>query len=185
MKINRDLSIKKLTLLIFLSIYIIFLIVTAVNLYSYSRYEFNKTEKLIKNFNLSLSTQITQKLDNIIDVSKYPLIIPDIEKLNTTLSNNNTYDIEQYNYLLYLCDMMLIQNKTINGAYIFNLNGNGVYTARNNNNDLLKNPFHEKWFNTAVDSSNQVEIFSNFNATNVFRDTTKNDESLIAITRKI
>ncbi|MDU0322507.1 sensor histidine kinase, partial [Clostridium butyricum] len=93
MKINRDLSIKKLTLLIFLSIYIIFLIVTAVNLYSYSRYEFNKTEKLIKNFNLSLSTQITQKLDNIIDVSKYPLIIPDIEKLNTTLSNNNTYDI--------------------------------------------------------------------------------------------
>lgn len=81
--------------------------------------------------------------------------------------------------------MMLIQNKTINGAYIFNLNGNGVYTARNNNNDLLKNPFHEKWFNTAVDSSNQVEIFSNFNATNVFRDTTKNDESLIAITRKI
>lgn len=185
MKINRDLSIKKLTLLIFLSIYIIFLIVTAVNLYSYSRYEFNKTEKLIKNFNLNLSTQITQKLDNIIDVSKYPLIIPDIEKLNTTLSNNNTYDIEQYNYLLYLCDMMLIQNKTINGAYIFNLNGNGVYTARNNNNDLLKNPFHEKWFNTAVNSSNQVEIFSNFNATNVFRDTTKNDESLIAITRKI
>lgn len=183
--IRRDLSIKKLTSLIFLSIYLVFLTVTSLNLYSYSRYEFNKTEKLIKNFNLNLGTQITQKLDNIIDISKFPLLIPDTNKLNEILSINNTYNIEQYNYLLYLCDMMLIQNKTLNGAYIFNLNGNGVYTARNNTNDSLKNPFHESWFNTALNSDNQIQIFSNFNAQTIFKSTTKSDMNLIAVTRKI
>ncbi len=185
MTILKNLSIKKLTLLIFLSIYAVFLIVTSINLYSYSKYEFSKTEKLIKNLNINLSTQITQKLDNIIDVSKYPLIIPDIDKLNGILSNNNTYDIEQYNYLLYLCDMMLIQNKTLNGAYIFNLNGNGVYTSRNNTNELLKNPFNETWFDNSLNSLDQISIFPNFNAESIFKSTNKSDEHLIGVTRKI
>ena len=183
--IKKDLSIKKLTSLIFLSIYAVFLTVTSLNLYSYSRYEFNKTEKLIKNFNLNLGTQITQKLDNIIDISKFPLIIPDTIKFNEILSINNNYNIEQYNYLLYLCNMMLIQNNTINGAYIFNLNGNGVYTSRNNTNDSLKNPFHESWFNTAINSNNQVQIFSNFNAQTIFKSTNISNANLIAVTRKI
>lgn len=183
--IKKDLSIKKLTLLIFLSIYSVFLIVTSINLYSYTRYEYSKTEKMIKNFNINISTQITQKINNVIDISKFPLIIPDTDKLNGILSINNTYNIEQYNYLVYLCDMMLIQNKTINGAYIFNLNGNGVYTSRNSTNDLLKNPFHETWFDNAINSNEQVQIFSNFQAKDVFRSTKNSDEKLIAVTRKI
>ncbi len=181
----KNLSIKKLTLLIFLSVYIIFLIITSINLYSYSKYEFRKTEKLIKNFNYNITTQIIQKFDNITDVSKYPLLIPDTNILNDILSDSGTYNIEEYNYLLYLCDMMLIQNKTINGAYIFNLNGNGVYTARNNPNDLLKNPYYESWFNTALNSSSQVQFFSNLNADNIFKETSASDENLIGLTRKI
>ncbi|MGN0143499.1 MAG: sensor histidine kinase [Clostridium sp.] len=182
---NKQLSIKKLTLLIFSLMYIVFFIITSLNLFSYSKYEFNKTEKLIKNFNIGLSNQITQKISNIIDVSKYPLIIPDIDSLNEILTSNNSYSIDEYNYLLYLCDMILIQNKTINGAYIYNLNGNGVYTSRNNTNNLLKNAFHEEWFIDSLNSTDQIQIIPNINANDIFKSTNIDDENLLAVTRKI
>ena len=182
---NKQLSIKKLTLLIFSLMYIILFLITSLNLFSYSKYEFNKTEKLIKNTNIGLSNQIEQKIGNIIDVSKYPLIIPDINHLNTILSSNNSYSIDDYNYLLYLCDMMLIQNKTINGAYIYNLAGNGVYTSRNNKNNLLKNPSYEDWFIESIDSTNQIQILPYIDADNIFKSTNLEDYHLLAITRKI
>ena len=67
--ISKDLSIKKLTIYIFTIIYLIFILLTSLNFYSYSRYEFNKTEKLIKNSNTSLSQQITEKINTILDIS--------------------------------------------------------------------------------------------------------------------
>ena len=182
---NKQLSIKKLTLLIFSLMYVIFFIITSINLISYSKYEFNKTEKLIKNFNIGLTNQIIQKIDNIVDVSKYPLIIPDVDKLNEILTHTDKYDINEYNYLLYLCDMMLIQNQYINGSYIYNLNGNGVYTSRNNANDILKNPFHEDWFINSINSASQVQITSNINSNNIFKSTNMSSENLISVTRKI
>lgn len=181
----RNLSIKKLTLIIFIIMYLIFLIITSLNLYSYSNYEFNKTEKLIKNFNISLSQQITQKIANILDVSKYPLIIPEIDTLNNILLADNSYTIEQYNYLLYLCDMMLIQNESINGAFIYDLKGRGVYTTRNSSNDKLKNPSLEKWFIDSINSPSQTQLISKISPNNMFSFTSTDDEELIAITRKI
>lgn len=182
---NKQLSIKKLTLLIFSLMYIVLFLITSLNIFSYSKYEFNKTEKMIKNTNIGLSNQIEQKIGNIIDVSKYPLIIPDIDHLNEVLNSNNSYSIDDYNYLLYLCDMMLIQNKTINGVYIYNLAGNGVYTSRNNTNNLLKNPSHEDWFIDSIDSTNQIQIIPDITADNIFKSTNIEDEHLLAITRKI
>ena len=111
---KKNLSIKQLTIFIFIFMYIVYFIVTSFNLYWYSKYEFNKTEKVVKNFNSSLSQQITEKLNNISDVSKYPLFIPEIDKLNTILSDNNGSGITDYNYLKYICDMILIQNDSIN-----------------------------------------------------------------------
>lgn len=183
--LNKNLSIKKLTLIIFTIMYIIFFIITTLNLYSYSSYEFNKTEKLIKNFNISLSKQITQKIDTIIDVSKYPLIIPEIDTLNNILLADKSYEINDYNYLLYLCDMMLIQNDSINGAFIYDLKGRGVYTSRNSSNDKLKNPSLEKWFIDSINSSRQTQLISNINPSNMFSFTSADSEQLIAVTRKI
>ena len=140
---------------------------------------------MIKNTNIGLSNQIEQKIGNIIDVSKYPLIIPDIDHLNEVLNSNNSYSIDDYNYLLYLCDMMLIQNKTINGVYIYNLAGNGVYTSRNNTNNLLKNPSHEDWFIDSIDSTNQIQIIPDITADNIFKSTNIEEEHLLAITRNI
>lgn len=182
---NKNLSIKKLTLIIFIIMYILFFIITSVNLYSYSNYEFNKTEKLIKNFNISLSQQITQKVNTILDVSKYPLIIPEIDTLNSILLSDKSYSIDDYNYLLYLCDMILIQNEFINGAYIYDMKGKGVYTSRNTPNDKLKNPSLEKWFVDSVNSPNQTQLISSINPNNMFAFTSENTEDLIAITRKI
>lgn len=183
--LKNDLSIKKLTLLIFIIMYVLFFIVTTLNLYSYSKYEFTKTEKLIKNFNISLTKQINQKIDTVLDVSKYPLIIPEIDTLNKILQSDKPYSIDEYNYLLYLCDMMLIQNESVNGAYIYNLTGTGVYTSRNNSNDILKNPSLEKWFIDAVNSPSQTSVTDNIDVSNIFKYTDSSDTKLIAITRKI
>src|SRR5690242_9644363 len=101
MSFYKTISIKKLTLFIFVFMYIIFFIITGFNLYSYSNYEFNKTEKLIKNFNISLSQQIIEKFSNISDISKYPLLIPDTDTLHNILSADKYYDISDYNYLKY------------------------------------------------------------------------------------
>ena len=97
--LKNDLSIKKLTLLIFIIMYVLFFIVTTLNLYSYSEYEFAKTEKLIKNFNISLTKQINQKIDTVLDVSKYPLIIPEIDTVNKILQSDKPSSIDEYNYL--------------------------------------------------------------------------------------
>lgn len=185
--IKKDFSIKKLTLIIFIVMYILFFIITTLNLYSYSKYEFSKTEKLIKNFNIGLTKQLDQKIDTILDVSKYPLIIPEIDEVNQILLSDKSYSIDEYNYLLYLCDMMLIQNDTINGAYIYNLKGNGVYTSRNNSNDILKNPSLEKWFVDAINSESQTSLTNNIDVSNIFKytDPNQSDNKLIAITRKI
>ena len=85
---KRDISIKRLTILVFIIMYSLFFLMTTINLYSYSKYEFSKTDKVIKNFNTTLSQQIYEKFNNISDVSKYPLIIPEIEKLHTILTSD-------------------------------------------------------------------------------------------------
>lgn len=183
--LSKNLSIKKLTLIIFTVMYIIFLLITGMNLYSYSKYEFNKTEKLICNYNTSLSKQINQKLNNVIDVSKYPLIIPEIDKVHNILANESEYNINDYNYLLYLCEMMLIQNDSINGAYIYNLKGDGVYSTRNSSYNTLKNPTKEQWFLDCVNSETEYQICSDVTSSNIFASNNTEAENLIAVTRKI
>ena len=102
MILDKNLSIKKLTILTFIIMYSLFFIMTIINLYSYSRYEFSKNDKLIKNFNTTLSQQLYEKFNNLSEVSKYPLIIPEIDKLHSTLTSDEKYDIADYNYLNYL-----------------------------------------------------------------------------------
>lgn len=183
--ISKDLSIKKLTIYIFTIIYLIFILLTSLNFYSYSRYEFNKTEKLIKNSNTSLSQQITEKINTILDISKYPLLIPEIDKLHNILKTNENYEINNYNYLKYLCEMILIQNDSINGAYIYDLKGRGVFTNRNSSNDVLINPTLSEWFIKSIDSDDSTSIFNNINPKSIFDNPSSNDENLFVLTRKI
>lgn len=183
--ISKDLSIKKLTIYIFTTIYLIFILLTSLNFYSYSRYEFNKTEKLIKNSNASLSQQITEKINTILDISKYPLLIPEIDKLHNILKTNENYEINNYNYLKYLCEMILIQNDSINGAYIYDLKGRGVFTNRNSSNDVLINPTLSEWFIKSIDSDDSTSIFNNINPKSIFDNPSSNDENLFVLTRKI
>ncbi|WP_243156216.1 sensor histidine kinase [Clostridium sp. C2-6-12] len=178
-------SIKKLTLFIFVIMYIIFFIITSFNLYSYSNYEFNKTEKLLKNFNISLSQQIIEKFNNISDISKYPLLIPDTNKLHSILSSSTYYDIDDFNYLKNICDMMLIQNDTINGTYIYDIKGRGIFSTRNSLNNKLKNPSLENWFINTLDSDDATVIIPNITANNIFESTASNTDHLIGFTRKI
>ncbi|WP_143316125.1 sensor histidine kinase [Clostridium sp. HBUAS56017] len=185
MKFKKNLSIKKLTLIIFSIMYSFFFLITTLNLYSYSKYEFNKTEKLIKNYNTSLSQQITEKINSISNVSKYPLLVPEIDRLHSILSANKPYNIDEYNYLTYLCEMILIQNDSINGAYLYDLKGRGVFSSKNSSNDKLKNPTTEKWFLDALTSSETTTLISNINTNNLFQITSSNDEHSIAIVRKI
>ena len=70
MILDKNLSIKKLTILTFIIMYSLFFIMTIINLYSYSRYEFSKNDKLIKNFNTTLSQQLYEKFNNLSEVSK-------------------------------------------------------------------------------------------------------------------
>lgn len=183
--INKDLSIKKLTIYIFTIIYLIFILLTSLNFYSYSRYEFNKTEKLIKNSNTSLSQQITEKINTILDISKYPLLIPEIDKLHNILKTNENNEINNYNYLKYLCEMILIQNDSINGAYIYDLKGRGVFTNRNSSNDVLINPTLSEWFIKSINSDESTSIFNNINPKSIFDNPSSNDEKLFVLTRKI
>jgi len=182
---SKNSSIKKLTLYIFTMIYLIFFLLTTLNLYSYSKYEFNKTEKLIKTFNSSLSQQITEKINSILDVSKYPLLMPEIDTLHNILKTNENYEINNYNYLKYLCEMILIQNDSINGAYIYDLKGRGVFTNRNSSNDVLINPTLSEWFIKSIESDNSTSIFPNINPKSIFDITSSNDENLFVVTRKI
>jgi len=185
MNFNKNLSIKKLSLIIFSILYFIFFIITSLNLYSYSKYEFSKTEKLIKNFNTSLSQQFVEKINNISDVSKYPLLIPEIDNLHSILTSNTPYDISKYNYLTYLCDMMLIQNNSINGAYIYDLKGRGVFNTRNSSNTKLKNPSLEDWFLKTLESDKTTNFIPDLNVNSIFEVTSSNNEHLVALTRKI
>ena len=182
---KKNLSIKQLTIFIFIFMYIVYFIVTSFNLYWYSKYEFNKTEKVVKNFNSSLSQQITEKLNNISDVSKYPLLIPEIDKLNAILSDNNGSGITDYNYLKYICEMMLIQNDSINGAYIYDLKGRGVFSSRNSQNFKLINPALENWFQQSLLTDSQTNIFTNITENNIFDIDSDSYSNLIALTRKI
>ena len=182
---KKNLSIKQLTIFIFIFMYIVYFITTSFNLYWYSKYEFNKTEKVIKNFNASLSQQITEKLNNISDVSKYPLLIPEIDKLNAILSDNNGSGITDYNYLKYICEMMLIQNDSINGAYIYDLKGRGVFSSRNSQNFKLINPALENWFQQSLLTDSQTNIFTNITENNIFDIDSDSYSNLISLTRKI
>lgn len=181
----RKLSIKKLTLFIFIIMYIIFFIITSINLYSFSSYEFNKTEKLIKNINSNLSEQIEQKLNTLIDISKYPLIIPETEKLNSILNSSTNYTIDDYNFLLYLCQMMLIQNDSINGVYLYSINGNGVYMSRNIINYKLQNLHNKKWFDDSINSDQIVEINTDIKYNDIFLSSNITKDNFITIKRKI
>ena len=183
--LKKHLSIKKLTIFILIFMYIIYFIATSLNLYSYSKYEFSKTEKVIKNFNSSLSYQIAEKINNISDVSKYPLLIPETEKLNAILSDNNGTEITDYNYLKYICEMMLIQNDSINGAYIYDLKGRGVFSSRNSSNYKLINPTLENWFQQSLLTDDNTNIFTNITDNNIYDIETDSDNNLIAFTRKI
>ena len=182
--LKKNLSIKKLTIFILIFMYIIYFIATSLNLYSYSKYEFNKTEKVVKNFNSSLTQQITEKINNISDVSKYPLLIPEVDKLNAIL-NNDANEIADYNYLKYICEMMLIQNDSINGAYIYDLKGRGFFSSRNSSNFKLINPTLENWFQESLLSDSQTNIFTNITENNIFDIDSDNNTNLIALTRKI
>ena len=182
---NKFLSIKKLTIYIFTIIFLFFFLLTTLNLYSYSKYEFNKTEKLLKNINVSLSQQITEKINSILDVSKYPLLIPEINILHNILKVNESYNIDKYNYLKYLCEMILIQNNSINGAYIYDLKGRGVSANRNSSNDVLINPSLSGWFIKSIESDSSTSIFSNINPKSIFDNSSSSDENLIVVTRKI
>lgn len=182
---KNDISIKRTTILVFIIMYSLFFLMTSINLYSYSQYEFSKTNKVIKNFNTTLSQQIYEKFNNLSDVSKYPLIIPDIDKLHSTLTSNEKYEINDYNYLLYLCEMMLIQSESINGAFIYNLSGNGVFSSRNTPNSIIKNSLSETWFKTFLETEDTISFIPFIKSTDIFEYTSSNSESLIGIARKI
>ena len=183
--LKKHLSIKKLTIFILIFMYIIYFIATSLNLYSYSKYEFSQNEKVIKNFNSSLSYQIAEKINNISDISKYPLLIPETEKLNAILSDNNGTEITDYNYLKNICEMMLIQNDSINGAYIYDLKGRGVFSSRNSSNYKLINPTLENWFQQSLLADGNTNIFTNITDNNIYDIETDSDNNLIAFTRKI
>ena len=64
MFLNKNLPIKKITILTFLVMYSLFFVMTTINLYTHSQYEFSKNDKVIKNFNITLSQQIYEKFNN-------------------------------------------------------------------------------------------------------------------------
>ena len=113
------------------------------------------------------------------------MIIPEIDKVHNILANESEYNINDYNYLLYLCEMMLIQNDSINGAYIYNLKGDGVYSTRNSSYNTLKNPTKEQWFLDCVNSETEYQICSDVTSSNIFASNNTEAENLIAVTRKI
>lgn len=182
-----NLSIKKFTLLIFIIMYIGFFALSAINLFSYSQYEYNKTENVIKNSNDALTAQIDQKVDSIINTSMHPLILPDQSALIKALtSEDEQYTVDQYDYLFKLCQMMLMQNKTVSvsGVYIYNLNGKGVYALRNNTKETIKNPSEDEWFKKAINDAAPIQVFPEFSAENLLA-SPSSSEPIIAVSRKI
>lgn len=184
MLLSKNLSIKKLTLLIFLLIYFIYFLITSISLYSYSKYELSRVKQLNKSSNEILSYQIKDKINNISDASKYPLLAPDLENLHTILSEKNIDNISNYIYLKKVCDMMLVQNSYINGAFIYDLDGNNVSSIRNNYNEKNKNPINETWLYEALSSHSGTVLFTNLLSSDIF-DSPKNEEKLIGLTRQI
>lgn len=184
MLLSKNLSIKKLTFLIFLLIYFIYFLITSISLYSYSKYEFSRVKQLNKSSNEILSYQIKDKINNISDASKYPLLAPDLENLHTILREKNIDDISNYIYLKKVCDMMLVQNSSINGAFIYNLDGNNVSSIRNNYNEKSKNPINETWLYEALSSHSGTVLFTNLSSSDIF-DSPQNEEKLIGLTRQI
>ena len=184
MLLSKNLSIKKLTLLIFLLIYFIYFLITSISLYSYSKYELSRVKQLNKSSNEILSYQIKDKINNISDASKYPLLAPDLENLHTILSEKNIDNISNYIYLKKVCDMMLVQNSSINGAFIYDLDGNNVSSIRNNYNEKNKNPINETWLYEALSSHSGTVLFTNLLSSDIF-DSPKNEEKLIGLTRQI
>lgn len=81
--------------------------------------------------------------------------------------------------------MILIQNDSINGAYIYDLKGRGVFTNRNSSNDVLINPTLSEWFIKSIDSDDSTSIFNNINPKSIFDNPSSNDENLFVLTRKI
>ncbi|MBE6050717.1 MAG: sensor histidine kinase [Clostridium sp.] len=185
MNLTKELSIKKLSLLIFIIMYIIFFFLTSYNLYSYSEYESNKTDKIMKNLNSNISKQVTEKINAIFNVSKFPLLIPDITKLHKTLDTNSITTIEDINYLKNICEMMLIEDNTINGAYIYNANGSGTFATRNQNAAKLKNTLNESWFKNALNTDGQITLVPNITEKNIFDDELNINENNFGFTRKI
>lgn len=181
----KNLSIKKLTLLIFLFLYIIYFLITSISLYSYSKYEFTRTKQLNEKSNEILSYQITDKVNSISEVSKYPLLAPELENIHLILREQTLDNIDNYNYLRKVCDMMLIQNSSINGAFIYDLSGNNVSSTRNSYSAETKNPYTEKWFTSSVSSLSGTMFFSDLTSDDIFVSPTKNDERLIGLTRQI
>lgn len=184
MLLSKNLSIKKLTLLIFLLIYFIYFLITSISLYSYSKYELSRVKQLNKSSNEILSYQIKDKINNISDASKYPLLAPDLENLHTILSEKNIDNISNYIHLKKVCDMMLVQNSSINGAFIYDLDGNNVSSIRNNYNEKNKNPINETWLYEALSSHSGTVLFTNLLSSDIF-DSPKNEEKLIGLTRQI
>ena len=62
MFLNKNLPIKKITILTFLVMYSLFFVMTTINLYTHSQYEFSKNDKVIKNFNITLSNKFMKNL---------------------------------------------------------------------------------------------------------------------------
>ena len=63
---------------------------------------------------------------------------------------------------------MLIQNDSINGAYIYDLKGRGVFSSRNSQNFKLINPALENWFQQSLLTDRQTNIFTNITENNIF-----------------
>lgn len=179
-------SIKKSALLTFLIIYFTFLLFSFFNLYIYNQHEISKKENIIENYTITLSNHIEDKLLSISNVSKYPLLIPDIDKLNSVLKNNSSFQINNYNYLKYICEMMLIQNDEISGSFIYDLKGRGTFSSRNSSKSNLINPSEEDWFQNSILSSSVTSTYTNISSELIYSiDDEDEKESLIAITRKI
>ena len=65
--------------------------------------------------------------------------------------------------------MMLIQSKSINGAFIYNLSGEGVFSSRNTTNSIIKNASSEEWFSNALNDSNAITFLPNMKSEDIFQ----------------
>lgn len=181
--INRNLSIKKLNLIIFLVVYSIFFIISLVNFLIYNSSEYTRNQKIITGYNESSTNQISSRINSLVSTSKYPLLLPDISELNSILTSENS--LSTNNYIKYVCDMMLIHSDYINGAFIYKLNGDGIYSTRNSENSGLKIPINQDWFKNICISNSFTSIVENLKYNDLFETTSINNDSFIGEVRKI